>query len=95
MTEPKPTWSISANRITESVIDGERFITMPGSKFDMLAKRIADLERREKLLLAVFEAAKTVGNKAVSFPGYYSVGFHKLFKSVQAAINGGALGEGE
>lgn len=44
MTDAKLTWSISANNITESSIDGERFITMPQAKFDALAKRIVELE---------------------------------------------------
>ena len=51
-------------------------------------------QRYNELLQEVAKAAKTVGNKAVLFPGYYTVSFQygdKLLKSVQAAISGGAL----
>lgn len=91
MTDVKLTWSMSTGDITESSIDGERFITMPAAKFNALANRIADLERDNNLLREVFEAAKQVGNQAVLFQGYYTISSQyvdKLLIVTQNAMNG-------
>ena len=58
---------------------------------DKQQKRIADLERDNNLLREVFEAAKQVGNQAVSFQGYYTISSQyvdKLLIVTQNAMNG-------
>lgn len=57
--------------------------------------QLAEAQRHNELLRAVAEAAKVFGNKAVLFPGYYTLSFQhgdKLILATQAAIDGGALG---
>lgn len=67
-------------------------------KINDLQKRIAELEAQNALLRAVADEAKLFGNKAVLFPGYYTISFQygeNLLAATQADIDGGALREGE